>query len=415
MVDHTLFKKANRCRICGNRALTEVLNLGLQALSGRFLNTGARDVPRAPLVLVKCQQCHLLQLKHSVEPLELFTDGYGYRSGINNTMRNHLAGIVESVRTTVSLAPGDVVLDIGCNDGTLLRCYSDNGLIRVGIDPLANTFRACYPEHFVIRADFFSARVALSASGGRKAKVLTSIAVFYDLENPHAFVRDIKGILAPDGIWVLEQSYMPTMLEKNAYDTVCHEHLEYYGLKQIKYLTEAHELRVFDVHFSQINGGSFRVSVCHADGPYATNVSCIEGILRREAERGLDAVEIYEAFGRRVETLREQLVDFVTAECGRGKTIYLYGASTKGNTILQYCGLDTSLIVAAADRNSEKWGRRTPATNIPIISEEEARAAKPDYFLVLPWSFRDEFIARERAFSRQGGRFIFPLPEIEIV
>jgi NDP-4-keto-2,6-dideoxyhexose 3-C-methyltransferase len=214
---------------------------------------------------------------------------------------------------------------------------------------------------------------------------------------------------------VLEQSYLPTMLRANAYDTVCHEHLGYYSLRQIEWLAEAHGLRVFDVELNACNGGSFRLAVCHRDAPYAANRSQLELLRKLEADMALETTAPFEAFNRRIDALRRELRDLVMRERVAGKRFYLYGASTKGNTLLQYCDLDAANIVAAAERNSEKWGCRTPGTHIPIISEEDARAARPDYFLVLPWHFRDEFVLREAAFREAGGRLIFPLPQIEVV
>lgn len=414
-------KAVKQCRICGNRDLIPIMDLGVQALSGRFPSQSEPDPPRAPLELVKCNTsrnsnfCGLLQLKHTVPPEEMYSHSYGYRSGINQTMRAHLKGIVQRVQEVVDLNPGDVVLDIGSNDATLLKCYEMKGLKNIGIDPTGEQFSEYYTDDIKLVSDYFTSSNYLSVSPDRKAKVITSIAMFYDLETPMSFIKDIKQILDPDGIWVFEQSYMPTMLKLNSFDTVCHEHLEYYALKQIDWMLRKNNLRIFDVEFNDINGGSFRVYSCHNSSAIKSNRGRIELALLNEEKSGLDSELPYKEFKERVFRIKDELYSLLSAEKAKGRAIYIYGASTKGNVLLQFCNIDSTLITAAADRNPDKWGRRMPATHIPIISEEEAQKAKTDYFLVLPWHFRREFIEREKAFLSGGGRFIFPLPEIEII
>lgn len=413
MVKTELFHEIAACRICRSRELVPVIDLGRQALTGRFPDKTEPDPPSAPLVVVRCTHCGLVQLRYSVDTGELFARDYGYRSGINATMRNHLAGIAARVAERAKLKSGDAVLDIGCNDGTLLTSYEEHGQLRVGIDPLAEMFRPGYRADLEVRTGFFTADAYIAASGRRTARAITSIAMFYDLEDPGAFVSDVAAVLAADGIWVLEQSYLPSMLEQNSFDTICHEHVEYYSLAQIDWLARAHGLRIFDVGINGINGGSFQVWVCHEGAGYATDRARIGAIAERERELGLMSEEPYASFRKRVSSIGDQLRALIQTEASRGKKIYVYGASTKGNVLLQHFGLDASLIRACADKNPIKWGRRTPGTNIPIISEDAARA-DADYFLVLPWSFKDEFLARESAFRARGGKFIFPLPEIEV-
>ncbi|MBA7499028.1 hypothetical protein ES704_01767 [subsurface metagenome] len=409
-----------KCRICGNPDLIPILDLGTQALSGRFPSEDEPDPPKAPLELVKCNTknpnaCGLLQLKHSVSPEELYLHDYGYRSGINQTMRMHLKSIISRVQGIVDLHAGDVVLDIGSNDATLLKYYRTSGLRKIGFDPAGEQFLEYYTKDIELINDYFNLSNYSSASPDKQAKVITSIAMFYDLEAPMNFVGDIKKVLHPAGIWVLEQSYMPTMLEMNSFDTVCHEHLEYYSLKQIDWMLRKNNLRIFDVEFNDINGGSFRVYVCHNNSVFKSDQKKIDQVFSNEEKLKLDSAHLYKEFNERVLRIKDELYNFLTTEKAKEKSIYIYGASTKGNTLLQFCNIDNTLITAAADKNPEKWRRRTPITNIPIISEEEARKAKPDYFLVLPWHFKEEFIKREVDFLASGGKFIFPLPKIEII
>jgi NDP-4-keto-2,6-dideoxyhexose 3-C-methyltransferase len=410
-----------KCRICGNDRFITVIDLGDQALSGRFPKAEDPDPPRAPLELVMCDTsinpdaCGLVQLKHSVPPSEMYTSDYGYRSGINKTMSDHLAEVTGNVRKIARLEKNDIVLDIGSNDGTLLKSYPREDIRRIGIDPGGEQYRKYYPDAIRLVSDFFTAANFRSVFPGEKAKIITSIAMFYDLEKPMEFVDNIRQILHKDGVWVLEQSYLPAMLEMNSFDTICHEHLEYYALSQINWMLRRNSLKAIDIELNRTNGGSFRLSVAHADSALQPNSAVLDRVKKAEHTLNLESTRPYQDFCKRVEKTRTDLITFLQNEKAGGKKIFVYGASTKGNVLLQYFRIDSSVITAAADRNPEKWGSRTPGTNIPIISEAEARSQKPDYFLVLPWHFKDEFIERESRFLKDGGKFIFPLPEMEIV
>lgn len=408
------FHPISKCRLCDGAQLTEIIDIGKQALSGCFPAANEPDPPSAPLVLVMCESCGLVQLRDTVVASEMFTYDYGYRSGINATMRQHLVGIVEWMGRRCELKADDLVVDIGCNDGTLLKSYRTPGLERVGVDAIIGKFRGDYPSEIRTIEGFFTAKLVAEHFVGRRAKTISSIAMFYDIEEPHDFVSAIAALLADDGIWVMEQSYLVTMLETNAFDTICHEHLEYYALEQIQVLIGSHGLRVFDVEKNTINGGSFRIAICQANSCIVERET-VKEFKAAEQKFGLRTRKPFDAFAARVTRIRDELNAFINRESAAGKKIYVYGASTKGNTLLQYCGLDHGSIVAAADRNPEKWNHQTPLTRIPIVSEEVARKDKPDYFLVLPWHFREEFLAREQTFRDGGGRFIFPMPEFEIV
>jgi NDP-4-keto-2,6-dideoxyhexose 3-C-methyltransferase len=410
-----------KCRICGNEHFITVIDLGDQALSGRFPKSDDPDPPRAPLVLVKCDNaknpdaCGLVQLRHSVPPLEMYTCEYGYRSGLNKTMTDHLADLSAKARKRVRLEKNDIVLDIGSNDGTLLKSYGDAEIRRIGMDPGGEQYRKYYPDEIRLVSDFFNAASFRAAFPGEKAKIITSIAMFYDLEHPMEFVDNIRQCLHADGIWVLEQSYLPTMLRMNSFDTICHEHLEYYAFYQIDWMLRRNNLKAIDIEFNDINGGSFKLYVAHKDSAIKPDTAAIESVIAAEKGLGLDTAVPYAEFCARVEAIKVKLNALLKAEKEKGKKIYVYGASTKGNVLLQYFGIDASVITAAAERNTEKWGSRTPGTNIPIVSEEEARSQHPDYFLPLPWHFRKEFIERESQFRKEGGKFIFPLPDVEII
>ena len=408
-------REIDRCRVSGSTHLVTVLDLGEQSLTGVFPRDRARKVTTGPLQLAWCPDSGLLQLKHSYSISEMYGENYGYRSGLNETMVAHLTGKVRGLERRFRPAPGDWVLDIGSNDGTLLKSYATDGLRRIGIDPTAEKFREFYPDDIAIVPEFFSAATYLDVSGGKRAKVITSIAMFYDLEDPNAFVRDIAASLAPDGIWHFEQSYMPSMLRTNAYDTVCHEHLEYYSLGVIRDLLERNGLRLFDVQMNSVNGGSVAVTACHRDASIVSARPIIDWMLQQEANWGLDTTKPYREFEDRVFKHRADLQRLIHALLDDGKKILGYGASTKGNVLLQFCQFGEEHLPAIADVNTEKFGAYTPGTLIPIISEEEGRAMRPDYFVVLPWHFKTGIVQRERDYLASGGKLIFPLPEIEIV
>lgn len=407
-----MYTKIERCRICGNSALEPVLDLGEQMLTGVFPAEPGADVTVGPLRLVKCvggeETCGLLQLEHSYDLGEMYGDNYGYRSGLNASMVAHLGRKVERISDLVSLDPGDLVVDIGSNDSTTLRAYSQPGLTLVGIDPTGTKFRKYYPDHVELIPDFFSSKLLEERFPGRKAKVLTSFSMFYDLPAPMEFMRQVAGVLADDGIWVFEQSYMPLMLETNSYDTVCHEHLEFYALRQIKWMADRVGLRIVDVEFNDVNGGSFSVTVAKGEGDVP---EAVQKILDDEDSAGLSTLEPYRAFEERVRRTRDELLAFVDSARAEGKTVAALGASTKGNVLLQYCSLGEDRIQAVGEVNPEKYGCFTPGTWIPIVPESELLGERPDYLIVLPWHFR-RFFEQSPAFA--GTRLVFPLPTLEV-
>jgi len=409
-----MYSEIVNCRICHNSSLINVLSLGEQALTGVFPCHIPDSVSSGPLDLVWCTKCGLLQLKQSYNLEEMYGDNYGYRSGLNAFMVQHLTKKIKTLENLGNLTKNDLVLDIGSNDATSLKAYTVK-CKKVGIDPTGIKFKSFYTDDIDLIPDFFSKEVFSKKYPTAKAKIITSIAMFYDLEDPASFVKDIKAILSDTGIWHFEQSYMPSMLRSNAYDTVCHEHLEFYSFKVIKNLLEDCGLRIVDVQMNSINGGSFAVTACKKNSPYRSNHPVIEWMLQQEDDMRLDTPRPYRNFEEKVFLHRKNLLGLVEALISDGKTIFGYGASTKGNVLLQFCGLTRKHIPYIADVNKDKFGCFTPGTHIPIISEEEARAMKPDYFLVFPWHFKHSVLEREHQFIENGGKFIFPLPEIEIV
>ena len=405
----------DKCRISGSSNLITVLDLGSQALTGVFPKNANDPITTGPLRLVWCPDSGLLQLQHTYDLTEMYGDNYGYRSGLNLSMVTHLQQKVKYLQRLRPVQSGDVVVDIGSNDATLLKAYDTQGLKRLGIDPTGNKFREFYAKDIRLIPDFFSAAIYRSALKKTSAKIVTSISMFYDLESPTTFVKEIHDILDIDGIWHFEQSYMPTMLRMNAYDTVCHEHLEYYSLGVVKRLLENCDMKIIDVQMNAINGGSFAVTAARKESNFRSNDAVINWMLGQEDRMGLHTPRPFRQFEERVFEHRENLLRLIRDLNADGKTVMGYGASTKGNVLLQFCGLTNKDIPFIAEVNPDKFGAFTPGTNIPIVSEAEVKTMKPDYMLVLPWHFRDNIIQREAEYLASGGKLIFPMPEIEIV
>ena len=407
-------KRIEKCRISGSTNLLSVLSLGDQALTGVFPASSSVPVTVGPLELVWCPDSGLLQLAHVYEASEMYGENYGYRSGLNASMVRHLTQKIGKLEQFAELAAGDTVLDIGSNDATSLKAYQTGSLKRIGIDPTGAKFRQYYPDDIKLVPDFFTAKNFDSVSKER-AKIITSIAMFYDLEDPIAFARDIAHCLTPDGVWHFEQSYMPSMLRLTSYDTICHEHVEYYSLAVVEKILAAADMKVLDVQMNAVNGGSFAVTAGHRNSPLKANRPVIDWLLSQEERMGLATPRPYREFEERVFRHREDLRRLLRALRDDGKRIVGYGASTKGNVVLQYCGIGPDLVEAIAEVNPDKFGHVTPGTHIPIVSEADALKMKPDYYLVLPWHFKDNILQREQKFLADGGKMIFPFPEIEIV
>ncbi len=399
------------CRSCKSKKLTTVLSLGKSYLSD-FVTTNKKPASY-PLVLVLCNDCNLLQLKHTAPSSLLYTEHYGYKSGINQTMKTELKEIAQkNIEKLNSSKKKLLVMDIGANDGSLLSTYSKS-LERVGVEPIKKLAKECKAHAHIVINDFFNYEAYKKALGERKADIISAISCFYDMEDPNQFVADVKKVLDENGIFVVQQNYLVKMLTQNAFDNIVHEHLEYYSLLVLQNLLKRHGLEVFDLELRELNGGSFRTYIGFA-GKRPISNSVYE---QQELEKliGLHRKKIYTDFAKRIRKTKKEVYSFIKSKVTEGKKVYLYGASTRGNTLLQYFDLDNKLIEKAVERNPEKWGKKIASVNIPIISEEQARKEKPDYMLVLPWFFKEEFLEREQAFLQSGGHFIFPLPQLEII
>lgn len=414
--------RIQRCRACGNSHLSEILDLGLQALTGRFPGPADSDPPIAPLQLLICDTtatpnaCGLVQLAHSCEATEMYGVSYGYRSSITRTMVTHLHKTAQAILDLAKPQNGDGILEVGSNDGTLQKYLAGRGFELVAIDPSAAKFAHEYPDETRLIVDFFS-KAAIESSGyTRKFRAIISIAMFYDLEEPLAFMKSVRELLEREGVWCSEQAYMPAMLDSLCYDTICHEHLTYLGVRQFEWMAQRAGLKLIDVRMNDINGGSFTIFACRDDSALAQSPSpTVARLLKSEQRRALQSPATWVHFRRRVHQHRARVRNFFEDVRAEGKSILGLGASTKGNVILQYAGITPELMTAIAERDPRKVGLRTPRTGIPIITEDEARRLNPDYLFVGPWHFRDEIVRRESEYLAGGGGMVFPLPRFEVV
>ena len=409
----TIISYLTNCRICKNSDLLDVISLGEQYITSRFPIYGDFSTPKTPIVLCMCQECGLVQLRETTNCEELYEYEYGYRSGISNTMRSHLKEYKEEICSTVDLKEGDTIVDIGSNDSTMLQYYG-NKYQRIGVDPIGKQFKQYYGEVELLPT-YFTQDNVVSSFGYIKCKIVSSISMFYDLPDPVQFAKDIHSILHDDGIWTCEQSYILTMLRTNSVDTICHEHLEYYALHQVKEIADRANFKIVNVKFNDCNGGSFRVYFAKKDSlVHKENTELVTQILKEEQEYGIMNKQVYFDFMKNCDQQVKYLKDFIENVNSNGKKVYVYGASTKGNCLLQYANLGENDMKYAVERNPNKVGKMT-CTGIEIISEETMRVSPPDYLLVLPWHFKTEILEREKEFLDMGGQFIFPFPHFEIL
>lgn len=408
--ENKLMKVLKFCRVCNSKKLINIISLGNLYLSD--FRTDNKKPPKYPLDLVLCQKCFLLQLRHTTPASLLYTDNYGYKSGINKTMQDELKNIVLKSSSKLKNKTQLTVLDIGANDGTLLKYYPKT-FYRVGIEPISKLAKEAKKYSNLIINDFFTYEAVNKAKKNIQADIITAVSCFYDIKDPNKFISDVKKILKEEGVFIIQQNYLAEMLSKNAFDNIVHEHLEYYSLLSLSNLLSRHNLEVFDVEIRNLNGGSFRTYIATKGKRKITNA--VRKLEAKEKNLKLDNKNIYLEFTKRIKNNKLALVKFIKKQFKDGRKVYLYGASTRGNTLIQYFGLNNRYIHFAVERNPEKWGKKISSMQIPIISEAQARKDKPEFMLVLPWFFKEEFLERENEYLKNGGHFIFPLPELEII
>ena len=409
------YKKITKCRICKSVKLKGVLDLGNQAFTGKFPLSKTRNIEKSPLSISLCLKCKFVQLSHNFKSSYLYNLEYGYESGINSTMKNHLSKITKKVAKLKKLTKNSMVVDIASNDGTLLNSYNKN-VIKVGIDPILNRFKKNYLNIDHKIPDFFSYKNFRKLNLNKKADVITAFAVFYDINDPNKFLSDIKKCLDNQGIFIIEQSNLAHMIRLNSFDTICQEHLGYYSTQVIQKLLKINKLKIFDHEYNESNGGSSRYYITHNENDNITiNKKNINKALNFEKKFKLDKIDTYLAFEKKIQKIKEVCNKKIAAILNLKQTIHGYGASTKGNVILQYFNIDNKQINFISDRNPFKYNRYTPGTKIKIISEKKSRDLKPNYYFVLPWHFKKEVLKREIKIRKKNTKFIFPLPKFSII
>jgi len=398
------------CINCNYHKSKSLINFGKISFTGKFPKKN-QNIKKAPINLVMCKNCKLVQLKDKFNQSYLFNNDYGYRTGINETMRSHVKDIVKTASSLVKLKRNDYVLDIASNDATLLNFYPRT-VIKFGIDPIINKYIKEYKKINFFVANFFSKK-NIQKLTYKKFKIITALAVFYDLHKPNNFLNDIENILEDNGILILEFTDLYSILKKNMFDAFCHEHIGYYSTKILNEICQKNNLRIFDLSQNEINGCTTTFFICKKNALFKQK-NTLKKLLKKEKIKKLDNIKTYQNFFYSIKKLQKNLNLKLNEIKKKNKTIHGYGASTKGNVLLQYFKISNKTVSFIAERNSLKFGLYTPGSKIKIISEADSRKLNPDYFLVLPWHFKDEILKREKKLISHGTKFIFPLPKLEI-
>jgi hypothetical protein len=406
--------KIKKCRNCESKEIKKLFTLGNLSYSGFFPASQSTKVEKKNLTLVKCSSCHLVQLDEKFNPKKLYNNNYGYRTGINSTMTNHVKNIVKQCIKLTGIKRNEYVLDIASNDGTLLNFYPNN-IIKFGCDPLISKYKKFYKNIQYKVSDFFTYKnIRKKLNKSNKFKIITSIAVFYDLEKPNQFLKDVSKLLSDDGVFLLELADLYQIIKNTMFDTICHEHIEYYSCDVIRNMVEKNQMRIIKLEHNASNGGSTRFFICHKNSKYKSDIKNIKKFINNETKIGLKSMRTYRKFYSEIHRSKKKLINLVNNILKKKQTIFGYGASTKGNILLDYFGLTDNEIKYIADRNPEKDGKFTPTNKIPIISEAKAHKLKPNYYLVLPWHFKKEILEREKKKIKGGVKFIFPLPKLKV-
>lgn len=403
--------KIKKCRNCKRENLDTIFSLGKMSYTGKFPEKN-KKIKKAPLEIVICKNCKLVQLAHKFNLKYLYGPDYGYRSNISKTMVDHLKKVVEKTSSKVNLKSNDLVLDIASNDATLLKNYPKD-VITFGIDPLVKKYSSEYKKINYKVSNFFSLR-EVQKKTKKKFKIITALSVFYDLEKPNSFLNNVQKILDRDGLFILEFADLASIIQNKMFDTICHEHLEYYSTKIIFDMCRKNKLKIVDINKNNINGSSKQFFISQQDSIISPKIEKIKKILKEEEKLNLDSKQKIIKFFHDIQKIKIRLLKLLKKIKKNNQTIHAYGASTKGNVLLQYFNIGRKYIDYVAERNPKKYNLYTPGTYLKIISEKKSRAMKPNYYLVLPWHFKKEILKREKKIRRNGTKFIFPLPKLTL-
>lgn len=407
-----MISEIKRCRSCGSKSLDKVIDLGEQYFSGYFpdLHENIEHL-RAPLILDKCNECSLVQIRHSFSLSQMYGENYGYRSGLNSSMVHHLSLKAKLLIEKYGIDNSSNVLDIGSNDGTFLRNFSTVGSQLTAIDPTIPNWISYYDYSVKLIDKFFDENI-LNVIEPKFYDLITSISIYYDVPMPVDFAMTVKKLLSPEGIWHIELSYLPFMLENRSFDTICHEHLEYYSISSLQYIFTMANLKIIDIGFNRINGGSIHLDVAHVDSHYKSKINLVE-LISREIHK-IDH-RSWDNFRFQINRNIEQIKNSIYQINESGDTVVGIGASTKGNIILQAAQLNPKLITFIGEINERKFGKVTPGTRIPIVPDFETQGNSIRYKLILPWHFKNHIIENNKDFLARGGKLIFPIPNYEMI
>tara|TARA_B100000989_G_scaffold24681_1_gene15979 strand:- start:3265 stop:4506 length:1242 start_codon:yes stop_codon:yes gene_type:complete len=411
-----MIKKIKNCRACGSRKLITLSKLGNQYLTGVFPSNKNIKITNGPLEISKCNsnsECNLVQLSHKYDFRELYGKNYGYRSGLNKSMSKHLKSKTKYIMGKYNFnKKKPLIIDIGSNDATTLKAYPKRKYELFGFDPTAKKFKEHYPKHIKYSSNFFSFELFKKIFKKKRAEIITSFSMFYDLENPIKFMNGIYNTLSDDGVWIFEQSYLPSMIKTMSFDTICQEHLEYYTLHQIQYMCSITNFKIIDVEFNNINGGSFSITVSKKNSKYKEKIQLIKKIILKEKKNGFVDGFAWKKFNLKINKVSKKILNFFNNSKKNNKIIMGLGASTKGNVLLQYLKLNKKNILKIGDVNIDKHGKFTPGTGIPIVSEEEVLKENADYYFILPWHFKSFFLNNKKFKNK---KLVFPLPNFQII
>ena len=402
-----------KCRNCKSKKISNVFTLGKQSYTGKFPEHLNQIVKKGEISLVICNKCNLVQLGNHFDLKYLYGPSYGYRTGINQTMTNHVQQITRYLKNKVKLSKGESVLDIASNDGTLLNFY-DKNIIKFGIDPLVKKYLSNYKKINHKISSFFNYN-KVTKKYKKKFKIITALSVFYDLENPNLFLQGIEKLLDSKGIALIEIADLYSILKKKMFDTICHEHLEYYSTEVLINMFKKNRLKLIDIKENDINGSSKQFYLAKINSSLRVNLKKINNVIKKEKNLKMNKIKTFYNFKNEIDKIKLKLINKLNQIKNNNGSIHGYGASTKGNVLLQYFGIDNKYLDFIAERNPKKYGCYTPGTKIKIISEKKSRALKPDFYLVLPWHFKEEIIKRESSTLKSGTKLIFPLPNLKII
>ena len=409
-------RKISSCRNCKNKKLENLFSLGSLSFTGKFTKKKVTNIPKDEIKLIKCKKCNLVQLSKNFNPSYLYGKDYGYRSGINKTMTEHLSSISKKMTKLANLKKNDHVLDIASNDATLLNSYKKKDIITVGVDPILNKYKRFYKNINFKISSLFSQEIIYKKKIYKKFKIITACAVFYDMHDPNKFLKEISNLIDPKlGIFYLEFQDLLSIIKKNLFDTICHEHIEYYSLNVVKKMLKQNNLKLINVQKNNINGGSLSLFISHNNGRYNANNSKINRFIKEENKYNLNDKKTFLKFYKKINQIKKNLNELILNLLKKGNKIHGYGASTKGNVLLQYFELTKKHIPYIADRNPDKSNLFTPGTKIKIINEKQSRSLAPHYYLVLPSQFKKEILIREKEIRTKGTKFIFPLPKLKVI